>query len=1147
MIYKSLLTTSQRLCRSTVLVLLVSLTALVGCEDDSIPAAKRKVIIEQIRLGKFDMGRGVYQILSRHSGKCAGFVYSRNRGLVINAVNALMGPVSRRQIPQAIEQLYPLIDDGTLPGMINDTRSILGILHRETPVLQAIVDASKGPSPVSASLSMQMIGQLLSYPEIDRLFDAFAKMLQVDDGRMIDGLLSFASSALHEMGREMQNQVETEEAKKSRRSLARELLRELDGVSAGPSVVIPRLDADGVPLTETVTEKDPYKDYGQQPGGADGESQVDWDLDGTKDELQPNTEYTGETGGLLGGFLDNIEWPATLVLAVNKFTAKGLTTIGRLLHNGKQTYAEDIMGRPIVLIDPTERSQTVRPTIQMNKTVLAVLMRSAGEAVKAGLHCELSTFLKFALGDRVGNGYSATNPLAEMTHAQLELFKYKHAPKLLDALSMTLTTDPELGEALLAKVLRLVTLMKDKKKDKKDKEDKKNKKNHQHKMHEHKTHSDNGKHLGWFKNGKGPHNGFGKKKHVHKHKHKKKDGHGHDDQGNDDESDGDDDVDDAQSEILQKQNMILMDKMFKVKAATGRSAGRALIDVLTQMGDLGKTLPKTFIPMFFYRKMVRGDDGDGDLIDQARSIPVDRTKDAWYKDESGQLIDNRSCFHRLVNLVKTTNACKIPVLNKSLAFIHHELLAELTPATAIFVNDLMVKIGLGSGGDLICKGLQKHVISLKELTTSGAMDALIPVMKAFKNQGELQLFIDLLILSSPTYEDDVRPGEENMIEILDSGALEVVIDLVSLANTIRIPGTKDEVVADVLVDFIADMLDHDKPVTNIFGEKRPAKIFLLLDATKSMDRALKGTPGEEAYKNLIDQGIDIFLDVEHHDGDTPDDTSDDFDSVGNKFIVPLLARFLNVAADDLERDPTKRVQDLEQDQRNVGDKYQEASFVDMVEFLELYCENENKQIFDDALIYFLTPQDNAEQNLFGSLLAISGLMLQTQADNKSLGTIMVFAGRIINPQSGYAPRLIKGVLDILEADEGKILVGFLRRGFSSKSSLNGESPIGVLMLLAGQIKDRCTGGDAPLTVAILRAQIEEILRSMSQADAMVYMVLNRLGGPGGGKRPDFNKMYAKKSYMGQAYIWQKKGGQGGGGKAKLGAFKSNKKTLRERR
>ncbi len=1092
--YDSLLQKSKRLCRISIFALLASLTMVVGCDEDSVPAATRKVVLQQIRSGNFDMGRGVYMCLAKHSGACQGAVYRRNRNLVIDAVNALMGPLNPKQIPAMIEKLYPLIDNGTLPGTINDVKSVLNILKCDQKVMKAVCCVSNGPSPVSASLSMKMIGQLLSYPEIDKLINAFAQLINADDGRMINGLLRFASSSLMKMGKEMQ-EPETEEAKESRRSLARELLRELDGVSAGPSVTIPRLNDDGSLLTETVTKEEAYTNYGDQPAdgeasdgaSADGDDEVSWDMGGVGDQPLPNTDYTGELGGFLGGLLDGVEWPAELILAVNGFTADGLNKIGKLLHNGTHTYAEDIMGRLVGRRAPATSGHTLRPTIEMNKTVLAVLMRSLGEAVKADLHSELSTFLKCALGEKVGNGYSPTNPLAEMQYGQLEIFKYTQAPKLLDGLAMTLQTDPELGEALLAKVLRLVALVKGK-----DEE------------------SGDGPAGGGLLGG-GP--GIGAP-------------------GNfggtvNDEDEGD-------SELL-TQNLRMLDQLFKTPVQ-GSSTGRVVVDVITRLGDCAKLLPQQLAAMFKYRKMVRGDNGDGNLIDEERSIEVDRSKPAFYVDSFGAEIDNRSCFHRLVKLVKTTNACKIPVLNKSLAYVHHEMLAELTPATAGLVNDLLVTIGEGGGiGDLICAGLKGHVVALKELTTTGAMDALIPLMKAFKDNGQLQLFIDLLIVMSPTYEDNVRPGEEGVIEMLESGALEVVFDLLSLSNTITIPGT-DEVVADVVVDFLGDLLNHDTPVINIFGEERPAKVYLLMDPMKRLSKQLAGTPGEEALNNLIDKGIDIFLGVEHHDADTPDDPSDDFDTVGNKFIVPLLSRFLSVAAQDLERDPVKRIQDLEKDQRELGESFGERAFVDMVEFLEYYCNNENRKLFDDALVYFLTPHENPSQNLFGSLLMVVGMMLQTQADNVSMGEIMQFVGRLIDPDRGYVQRLVKGIFSIIEADDGKVLIGLLRRGFTSYPQLKGDTPFGVMFMLSQQIKDRCTGAKAALTIETLTQIIDEMLSALAHADAVFYMILNRVGGPGGGNSPDHKMMYNDPdSYMYHAARWSRGG--------KVGAYRANKRRL----
>lgn len=1026
------------------LVCLALVASLVpGCWETGggVPAKKPATVTVPIKLPPhFNMGAGVMHVLLNHVGSCEREIVRVNQAQIMAAVNhvfpSLSQPGFRNQLRGSIEKLFPIIDNQTLPQAVGSLRGLMNMLVADREVMEAIVKVSQGPSPLDSAITLRLVGQVLNYPELEELMYAVAKLLSADDGRMLRGLLALVSTLLIEFG----DLTEDEQASKdARRQMVDELLRELDGVQAGPATPIARLDESGRPITAAIEREEPYPGYTDDTGaGAD-----DGEGKGPKGDPQPDkgkdSEKGHKGGGFLGGLLDEIDVPDELSKKANEEADKGLDKLGKLFGGGK-SYADRIGEREIARKDPRKRVVRLEPTIRMEKTVLAALLRSVGEGVRSGLHCDLVTFLSHALGGRQGGGFSPTNPIAEMQFGQLELMKYRQAPKLLDALAMTLETDPELAEALLAKVLRLVSILRK------------------------------------VETKKGP------------------------------------TKTPEEEDALLHANLKLLDQMFK-RDAKGTSAGRALVDVITRLGQVARDVPREFASMFYYRSMVRGDNGDGNLIDEAASSPVDRSMPAYYKDASGKTVDNRSCFERLAALVRTTSRCHIPVLNKSLALLHHELLAELTPDSAILIHDLMVKAVSFDPkiGNLVCKDIAAHIDALTQLTNSGALDALIPVMKMFKQRGQLQLFLDLLLLTDEHY-DQMRPQEETVIQVLKSGAIEVVFDLLSLANTIKIPGTQNEVVADVLADFIASLLDHSKPARDIRGEERPAKIYLLLDPMKRLNKALAGTPGEAALDRLITKAIDVFLGVKHHDGGTPNNPDDDFDTIENKFVVPLLARALSVAASKLPKNPSDRVKKLEQDQQDMMALWQKKAVGDLVEFLQFYCANPERGLFDRVLVYILTPHDNPDQNLFGTVLMIAGTMMQTPADGKSLGKIARFAGKALDPDRGHVQPLVAGLVGIVRVDDSKCLMGCMRRAFSMNvPGMGGEMPIQLFMRLLESAKLRCGPKDGALTLERLIQKIQDFARALQHLDVMFSLVLNRQGGPGG---PRMRMEFDPESYEG---------------------------------
>lgn len=968
-------------------------------------------------------------------GACLERGMNARRAEVIAAVQAVVGD-AKPQVPAAIAQLYPYIDDGTLPRMVGDLRTISRIALSTPERVRALALIADALRPLGAE-APSLLAALLDRPDLPELLTALSRLLKADDGRLVRSALGLIASFAGELARTVVlDSGASPAAEAARRALVDELLRELPGVALGAPVVIDRLDASGKPLAGSTVRTDPFPTYAKsEPYGP---------------APVPTSVVDHPGGGMFGGIFDGLDWDSP---AVRELLDKGAVAAGRLLNGGGQTYAEEVLDRDVQTRDAPDRARNLSPRIELHRTVLAALLAMGGDAIREGLHADLATILEVALGEREGEGFRADNPIAALHHGLLELLTYPAAPKLLDALAMTLETDPELGEALVAKLLRVAKLL---------------------------AATDLAL----------------------------------------------PDVPAAEADALLRANLALADQLFRTPA-NGTSSARAVMRALAQLGAQAQGLPKAFAAMVKYRRIVRGDDGDLDMIDQAASELVDRTRPPTYVDSAtGATVDNRSCLERLAALDRAADRCKIPVINKRLGLVHHEIMAELTPATAVMVGDLMAKaLSIDSRlAHLVCEDLDKHVRALVELSTSGALDGLIPVLKVFKRTGQLELFLEMLLLANDHY-DQIRPLEPMIVAILESGAVESGLELVALMNQIELPGT-DEVVADVLADACAFQLDHTAPVRDIAGRSRPARAYLVVEPLQQLFRALSADErARAAVTHLIDTSVDLVAKVSRSDGGTPGDTSDDFDALANPLVVPLAARVLSLTAATLPQDPAARERQIEEAQAALPAVYTHRAMGELVGGLVAYRDNPHRAELDRLVAGFLTPGTVAAPGAYAQILRLLGALLQHQAalDARAMKALLELASELLDPRLGLIKHAVDGLTALLSAGDPGMILGMLRRMITAgHPRLGGHSPLSLML----EIASSCSGGSGRISEADVLGWGVLVERFVDVMDTMFSLVLSREGGPGGQLKP---LQFAEGTY--EWAVQHSRGAGGAAGKA----------------
>ena len=72
---------------------------------------------------------------------------------------------------------------------------------------------------------------------------------------------------------------------------------------------------------------------------------------------------------------------------------------------------------------------------------------------------------------------------------------------------------------------------------------------------------------------------------------------------------------------------------------------------------------------------------------------------------------------------------------------------------------------------MACSGLSNDIQALDALAKSGALDAFLPIAKAFKDRGDTALLVRLLVRLSQGYDATIRPYEPDLALFLDGRSL----------------------------------------------------------------------------------------------------------------------------------------------------------------------------------------------------------------------------------------------------------------------------------------------------------------------------------------------------------------------------------------
>ncbi|MBI4576511.1 MAG: hypothetical protein HY722_09650 [Planctomycetes bacterium] len=501
----------------------------------------------------------------------------------------------------------------------------------------------------------------------------------------------------------------------------------------------------------------------------------------------------------------------------------------------------------------------------------------------------------------------------------------------------------------------------------------------------------------------------------------------------------------------------IVDRVFETGRG-GTSTARVVMDVLARLGPTAQDLPAELAVLFRYAAIAKIDPlGTGPAnVDRARSREVDPSRPAFYVDASGRWVDNRSLEQQLLSVLARADGC--PIFGKTLAELIIENMAGLSPATAGTLARLVAQTGPLAG--LICPGIAQDIQSIDALAASGAMDAYLPIARVFRDRGQVRLLIDILKALEAHYDTALRPQERVLVEVLESGAVEPLLEVVARATTVTIPGSPDRV-ADRLAVAVEELVDDDRVVLGADGLTRLATpLHRLLVPLRDLDAAVAAAGATSRAERLGNALLEVALEVVLDDNGTPFDPSDDRDILANRSFVPMTARTLREAARWLGPDPVARGRHLDELEASAR-RFLAGRDLPVVVDLELaLVQAPGKRELHAALANLLTPAMTRPQDVFGSVMEITAAVLASEApvDTRSLVRLGRFAGDCLDPSRAYLRHALTGVVRLTAQDGGDTVVALVRNLFWKGPAGKDPAPVDVYARVLRELQAAATGG-----------------------------------------------------------------------------------------
>ncbi len=564
----------------------------------------------------------------------------------------------------------------------------------------------------------------------------------------------------------------------------------------------------------------------------------------------------------------------------------------------------------------------------------------------------------------------------------------------------------------------------------------------------------------------------------------------------------------------------LLDDVFEIPAGGGASTPRLLLDVVSELGDNARDFPQELGLIIDYHELYKENECSAEMPDTSRSVPVDYDLPRFYMS-SGTQVDNRSSLEQVIELLDVADCGDVPFSgDRTVAYVILDLLSDREPSTVCGVIDAFLGIIDVFGGasdaivsgalDLIgCNGdaVVDELRSLDGLAKSGALDFLIPVARVFKEQGQLELLIDILQYVATDFrrDEDGDPGTSSVVRqalpsissAIEAGVGDPILDLVDLLLTLE---TADGApLADALIEAMTFLIDDDGTIETRQGSASTSYVLALIEPLKEIVSRLRTGRAVPAFDRLVDHLGGYVTDTRMEGGR---------EVLADRNLIPLATVLSDTAREATTLRPEAWQCYVGEAQTGVDELLVGRDFASVVRLVGVLERNPEGEVVEDWVSGMLDP--NATDGLYGPMLQVGAGVLgtdTTRPDGSDIDVqpVVTWLGRVARQRSADGADLV-GIIDqMLATDENGSMLAIGRNFIEPGPLESGEAPAETYLDIFDSVTDvsepRMCSVDPDLRYTVDEAEetvigVVEFMQGEDQGLGAVYGLIGlRRDGP----------------------------------------------------
>lgn len=424
----------------------------------------------------------------------------------------------------------------------------------------------------------------------------------------------------------------------------------------------------------------------------------------------------------------------------------------------------------------------------------------------------------------------------------------------------------------------------------------------------------------------------------------------------------------------------------------------------------------------------------------------------------------KSCLEQLMDMMAEANQCDSwPFGNMAEFYLDAMAGNKSILGFTISVHTINQLLDIPFLRALLCSQISAgNIRALHAFAQSGALDSLIPIVKAFSDRGQTRLVKNIFLTLGANYPGSMRPNEATLVQVLESGMVEQLFDAIQVMTTMRVPVTNEKV-TDVLAQFLAAVVDDDRVVIDRRSARHLTLLHMVLKPLSDMGTRIDQRGVRAIYDAAISNVIDVALETTMHDNGTPQTTADDYEALLYHGIIKLTAAGLEVAASKMSMDPTIRNRDITTYQQDVVSLMTGRDMPLLVDVLLAIERSPSRQRIDDAVVNIFRPNLNARDDIYGSVLEVAAAVLQSKADPQALVDVLRFGGKVLDPAKGWSKPLITGLVKLMIGSRSTTILTIVKNALDRGPAGTGKSPAETLLAILDDVNAQSSSAGGALT------------------------------------------------------------------------------------